>query len=167
MVWNSISELLEFYITCKTIRFVSWRLSHIPPSPSPLALASAISAPSSSDSQPKSNVPSAGHDDSSFYIIFLKNEDLMEMYWQLRVLQYYHCYLWFGVSTDLFLNVKSLLKNKKQKLGKAHCHRWFFRPFKIYTKQSLFLIYIVSFFLFQFFPLPSIRKWLHKSEFYQ
>lgn len=107
MVGNSISKLLEFYITFKRTGFVSWNLSHLPPFPSPLALTSAISVPSNSDSQPKSNVPSAEHDDSSFYIILkimiygdvLAIENIQNT---STVLRNYHSCLWFGISIPIY-----------------------------------------------------------------
>lgn len=100
MVGNSISKLLELYITFKRTGFLSQNLPHLPPFPSPLALASAISEPSNSDSQPKSKVPSAEHDDSSFYIILkiMIYGDVLAMentQNTSRALRNYQSYLWF------------------------------------------------------------------------
>ena len=99
MVGNSIIKLFEFYITFKRTGFLSWNLPHLPPFPSPLALASAISEPSSSDSQPKSKVPSAEHDDSPFYIslkIIIYGDVLATENTQntSRALRNYQSYFW-------------------------------------------------------------------------
>ena len=115
MVGNSIIKLLELNITIQRTEFLSWNLPHLPPFPSPLALASAISEPSNSDSQPKSKVPSAEHDDSSFYII-LKNNDLWRCISNGKHSKYFQSpkelsklLVILNCNTDLFFNLKPLL----------------------------------------------------------